>query len=126
MNNITISGNLTADATVRTTGEGKKVANFTVAVRGNKEHTDFIRCVMFGPAVDYVEKYGKKGARAVVAGSLHIGSYEKDGNKIPTADVFVRDIELTAKPAKADEAEVSAPSEDFAIMEDDVEELPFN
>ena len=115
MNNINISGNLTADATVRTTGEGKKVANFTVAVRGNKEHTDFIRCVMFGPAIDYVEKYGKKGARAVVAGSLHIGSYEKDGVKMPTADVFVRDIELNAKFEKAD-----APAEDA-----EPEELPF-
>ena len=126
MNNITISGNITADATIR--GNEKKAANFTVAVKGYGDHTDFIRCTAFGPAAEYVEKYGKKGVKAVVNGSLHIGSYEKDGNKVPTAEVYVQSVELTSKTsAKAENAtaETAAPAEAFAEVDDDCE-LPFN
>jgi single-strand DNA-binding protein len=111
-----------ADATIRGTDD-KKVANFTVAVRGRGEHTDFIRCTVFGKSVDYVEKYAKKGSKAEVSGSLHIGSYEKDGSKISTAEIYVREVNLSAKtPAKADEA----PANDFAPVEDEDDELPFN
>lgn len=123
MNYINITGNLTADATIRGTDD-KKVANFTVAVRGRNDHTDFIRCTVFGKSVDYVEKYGKKGTKAAVAGSLHIGSYEKDGNKVSTAEIYVREVELTGKaPAKTEE---ETPTNDFAPVEDEDNELPFN
>jgi single-strand DNA-binding protein len=122
MNNINITGNIVADATIRGTDD-KKVANFTVAVRGRGEHTDFIRCTVFGKSVDYVEKYAKKGSKAEVSGSLHIGSYEKDGAKVSTAEIYVREVNLTAKaPAKAEDA----PANDFAPVEDEDNELPFN
>ena len=124
MNTITISGNLTADATIRSAND-KPVANFTVAVRGYGDHTDFVRCTAFGKSAEYLEKYGKKGSKAVVNGSLHIGSYEKDGNKIPTAEIYVQNVELVSKnTAKADE-EVDAAPAGFSEVDDD-EELPFN
>jgi single-strand DNA-binding protein len=123
MNSINITGNLTADAIIR--GTDKKVANFTVAVRGMKEHTDFIRCTAFGKTAEYLEKYGKKGAKAAVGGSLHISSYEKDGNKIPTAEIYVNNVELFNNNKPADK-EDSAPVDGFVEMPDDDEVLPFN
>ena len=124
MNSVNIIGNLTSAPTIRGNAD-KKVATFTVAVRGNKEHTDFIRCTAFGKTAEIVEKYATKGVRAGVAGSIHVGSYEKDGNKVTTTEVYVNNIELFGnKPA--DKADATAPAGGFEELPDDDEVLPFN
>lgn len=106
MNIVNIIGNLCSDPAIRNTSNNKKIANFTVAVRGTKEHTDFIRCVAFGRNAEYVEKYGKKGGKIIVSGSLHVDSYvNKEGNRVNTADVYVNDVELTSLTAKQAMAE---------------------
>lgn len=120
MNNINISGNIVAKPVIR--GNDKKVANFTVAVRGYGDHTDFIRCVAFNKAAEYLEANADKGDKIVVNGSLHIGSYEKDGNKVNTAEVYARSVELTKRAANTEAAE-AAPMEELA---DEDAELPFN
>lgn len=120
MNNINITGNITAKPVIR--GTEKKAANFTVAVRGRGEHTDFIRCVAFGKTAEYLEKNADKGDKVAVAGSLHIDSYEKDGVKVPTAEVYCNNVELSKKMAKA-EADAAPEMEELA---DEEAELPFN
>ena len=122
MNSVNIIGNLVSDPIIR--GTDKKVANFTVAVRGNKEHTDFIRCTAFGKTAEIVEQYYKKGARVGVVGSIHVGSYEKDGNKVTTTEVYANNVELLS--GKATEKAESAPPADFTELPDDDEVLPFN
>ena len=114
MNSVNISGNLVSAPTVR--GTDKKVASFTVAVRANKEHTDFVRCAAFGKTAEYLEKYASKGDRIAVSGSLHVGSYEKDGQKVTTNEVYANNVELIGGKAGAKD---TAPAE-----EEDA--LPFN
>ena len=127
MNTINITGNMTTAPVMRASGD-KKVANFTVAVSGYGEHTDFIRCVAFGKTAEYLEKNADKGIRVAVTGSLHTDSYtNKDGQKVNTCDVYVRNVELTKKatPAESAPVEAEAPA-DFEELAGDDEALPFN
>lgn len=93
LNCITIMGRLTRDPELRRTGSGIAVASFTVAVdrdfaQDGKKETDFIDCVAWRQAGEFVSKYFKKGSMIVVKGRLQIRSWnDKDGNKRKTAEV---------------------------------------
>ena len=97
LNHITIMGRLTRDPELRRTGSGIAVTSFTVAVdrdyksgSGNEKEVDFIDCVAWRQAGEFVGKYFTKGRMIVVSGSLQIrGWTDKDGNKRRTAEVNV-------------------------------------
>lgn len=94
-NTVILMGRLTADPDVRyTQGESPtSVARYTLAVdkvkNGNHE-ADFIRCVAWGKAAEFAQKYLSKGMKIAIAGELHTGSYtNKEGQKVNTVDVYV-------------------------------------
>lgn len=93
LNCITIMGRLTRDPELRRTGNGIAVASFTVAVdrdfsQDGKKETDFIDCVAWRQAGEFVSKYFRKGSMIVVKGRLQIRNWnDKDGNKRKTAEV---------------------------------------
>lgn len=93
LNCITIMGRLTRDPELRRTGNSNAVASFTVAVdrdfsQDGKKETDFIDCVAWRQAGEFVSKYFKKGSMIVVKGRLQIRNWnDKDGNKRKTAEV---------------------------------------
>lgn len=98
MNNVNLIGRLTADPEIRTANNKDKtqIANFTLAIdRVGGEDADFIRCVAFGRAAEFVEDYFTKGQRVGVTGRIQTGSYEnKDGQKIYTTDVIVEHLDF--------------------------------
>ena len=94
LNHITIMGRLTRDPELRHTGSGIAVASFTVAVdrdrapEGQERETDFIDCVAWRGAGEFVSKYFTKGSMFVVSGRLQIrGWTDKEGNKRRSAEV---------------------------------------
>ena len=93
LNCITIMGRLTRDPELRRTGNGIAVASFTVAVdrdfaQDGKKETDFIDCVAWRQAGEFVSKYFRKGSMIVVKGRLQIRNWnDKDGNKRKTAEI---------------------------------------
>ncbi len=95
LNHITIMGRLVRDPELRRTGSGIAVASFTVAVDrdfggrdGGEKETDFIDCVAWRQAGEFVSKYFTKGRMIVVSGRLQIRSWtDKEGNKRRTAEV---------------------------------------
>jgi len=97
LNHITIMGRLTRDPELRRTGSGIAVTSFTVAVdrdyksgSSNEKEVDFIDCVAWRQAGEFVAKYFTKGRMIVVSGALQIRSWtDKDGNKRRTAEVNV-------------------------------------
>lgn len=124
LNQITIMGRLTRDPEVRYTKSSTPVASFTLAVErdfGEKE-TDFIDCVAWKAAADFVSKYFHKGSMAVVTGSLQIRDWQdKEGNKRRTAEVIARNIYFGE--SKKTSSDASAP-----VMEElpnDDGDLPF-
>ena len=111
MNTVNLFGRMTDKAVIRNAND-KKVANFTVAVNGMKDHTDFIRCVAFGNTAAYLEKFGDKGTQISVVGHIHTDSYEKDGQRIYTTEVYVSNLELV-KTNKVSVQEVEVQDEDL-------------
>ena len=93
LNTIIIQGRIVRDPELRRTGNGIAVASFTVAVdrdfsQDGKKETDFIDCVAWRQAGEFVSKYFKKGSMIVVKGRLQIRNWnDKDGNKRRTAEV---------------------------------------
>ena len=135
LNTITIMGRLTADPELRRTGNGAAVTSFTLAVdrdfsdraTGEKE-TDFIDCVAWRSAAEFVQKHFTKGRMAVAIGRLQIRNWnDKEGNKRRSAEVvadrvYFGDSKKDSFPA-ADP--VGFPSEQDFPVTDDESELPF-
>lgn len=141
MNKAILIGRMVRDAEIRwNQGENQTcIARFTLAVnrkyarQGDKD-ADFINCVAFSKTAEFLEKYGKKGVKFVVEGSIQTGSYtNKDGNKVYTTDVAVQSVEFAESKTSTQNnnaaptpAQASAIPNDFIkIDEIDDEELPF-
>ena len=150
LNHIVLMGRLTRDPELRRTQSGTAVASFTIAVDrdysskddGSKE-TDFVDIVAWRSTADFVSRYFSKGRMAVVSGRLQMRKWEdKNGNKRTSSEVVAdsvyfgdskRDTDngssnessYASHAAAAPAAPADPPAKDFALLEDDEEELPF-
>lgn len=97
MNQIMLQGRLVKDPVIsnvkKTDGEQTK-ATYRLAVGrdvkvGGNAQVDYINCIAFGNKANFAAQYLQKGIMVVVVGRLQTGSYEKDGKKIYTSDVWV-------------------------------------
>lgn len=129
MNRWTGIGRITRDPDIRQSGE-TKIARYTLAVdrRNKQDGADFIPCVCFGKAADFVEKYLQKGMKIAVEGRIQTGSYEKNGQKVYTTDIIVDSHEFVESRSEAQPEKKPAPGgiEGFMSIPDAMtEELPF-
>ncbi len=138
LNHITIMGRLTKDPELRRTGSGVAVTSFTLAVDrdfGKEEkETDFIDCVAWRQAGEFVSKYFSKGRMAVVSGRLQIRPWtDKDGNKRKTAEVVADNVYFGDSKSETGSNytgfipndKVPEPTQNFAVLDDDDAQLPF-
>ena len=147
MNKVVLMGRLTADPDVRYSNNGDNqlaIARYTLAVdrrfkRDGEPTADFIRCVAFGRAGEFAEKYFHKGIKIAVDGRIQTGSYQnKDGQTVYTTEVVVENQEFAESKASSDNAGFqpqpaatapTAPAGDgFMNIPDSVDDsgLPFN
>ena len=142
MNKVILMGRLVRDPDVKYANGGNSgqmcIASYTLAVdrRFRKEGeatADFLRCVSFGKAGEFAEKYFKQGTKVAVTGRLQTGSYtNKEGQKVYTTDIIVEEQEFAeSKGNSADnkipEAPVPSPeSMQFIKIPEGLEnDLPF-
>lgn len=99
LNHVALQGRLTRDPDLRRTASGTAVASFTLAVdrdiaaQDGTRKTDFIDCVAWRGAGEFVSKYFHKGSAAVVSGRLELRDWtDKDGTKRRSAEVNVASI----------------------------------
>ena len=134
MKKISIIGNITKDAEVRSFEGNKSVINFDVAVNerfkdknGQKvERTSFIRCAMWRENTS-IAQYLTKGTKLYVEGSPDADAYvNKEGKAVGNLKINVREIEFLggAKKTETQDSNTNAPAEDSATaaVNDD---LPF-
>jgi single-strand DNA-binding protein len=90
VNKVILLGNLGKDPEVRAIDNGRKVARFTLATtesyrnqQGERvDQTEWHNVVFWGPVVDVIEKYLKKGNQVYIEGKISNRSYDdKDGVK---------------------------------------------
>jgi single-strand DNA-binding protein len=95
MNVVVLVGNLTDNIEIKTTDKGTKYTKFTLAVRQDKEKTNFIRCLAFNTTAEMLAKFVSKGVKVGVEGILQTNDYtNKEGNKVYGMDVLVDHITL--------------------------------
>jgi single-strand DNA-binding protein len=102
VNKIILVGNVGQDPDIHETGNGTKVAHFSLATNrrttGNgeepQERADWHRLTLWNRLAQFAQDYVAKGDRVYVEGRLEYDSYERDGVTIPTADVNVRELVL--------------------------------
>jgi single-strand DNA-binding protein len=139
MNKVFLIGRLVKEADLRYTKNGKAVAVFTIAVNRNKEQTDFIRITAFNKTAENVANYLQKGSLVAIDGTIVTGSYEKNGQRIYTTDIWANTVQFLEPKGKGsgeqkdantgqNQANTSAyddPFADSSISVDDMSDLPF-
>lgn len=131
LNRIVIMGRMVRDPELRRTNSGTAVASFTLAVDrdmknqdGNRE-TDFIDCVAWKGAAEFVSKYFGKGRMVVVEGRLQIRDWtDKNGNKRRSAEVVVGSVYFGDSKNNVTEQQ-SVNNQEFEEINEEDDSLPF-
>ena len=101
VNKVILVGNLGRDPEIRTTNDGTKVANLSLATSENwrdrntgerRERTEWHRVVIFNDRlVDVVEKYLNKGSKIYIEGQLQTRKWtDRDGQERYTTEVVLQ------------------------------------
>lgn len=76
MNSVILQGRLGKDPAPKTTGSGKSVLNFSIAVNTNKDNPPiWVDCSAWEKTADVISEYFKKGDGIIVMGSLREESW---------------------------------------------------
>ena len=98
MNLFNFTGNLGKDAEVKHLQSGTALCEFSVAVKsgyGDKEKTNWVRCVMFGKKAEgQLPQYLRKGTQVAVSGELELQEWEGANGKGAALAVTVQNIDL--------------------------------
>lgn len=101
INRVVLTGRLTRNPDLRTTGSGISVATFTLAV--DRQYTDaqgkrgaeFISCVIWRKAAENFCKFTSKGSLVGVDGRIQTRNYNNaDGQKVYVTEVIVDNFAL--------------------------------
>lgn len=97
MNNVCLVGRLTKDPELRSTGTGKEVASFSIAVQkkfkpkdGGKD-ADFFNCTVWEQGARYLDQYAAKGNRVSVTGRIENRQYEANDGTMRTVTEIIAD-----------------------------------
>ncbi|TLM78949.1 MAG: single-stranded DNA-binding protein [Actinobacteria bacterium] len=103
INRVMISGNLTRDGELRSTGGGMSVLSLRVAVNDSRKNQstgeweeipNYVGVVIFGKRADSLGRYLTKGTKVAVEGKLRYSEWEKDGQKHSKLEVVADEIEF--------------------------------
>ena len=101
MNKVLLIGRLTKDPELRYSQSGTAIANFTLAVnrqftnQDGQREADFINCVAWSKAAEFVAQYFKKGQQMALEGHLQVRSYDgNDGQRRWATEVVTERIEF--------------------------------
>ena len=106
MTNICVMvGRLTKDPIVKTTGNQKSVANFSLAVDRDRKvegqpTADFFNVVVWGASATACGNYLHKGSLVCVSGTLQTRSYDKDGHKNYVTEIIAEKVDFLEPKAK--------------------------
>lgn len=107
INNVTLTGRLTAEPEIRYTSNGTPVTTFTLAVNRNfesEQEADFIRMIAWNKRAEIIADYLTKGSLIGVEGSIRTRSWEdEDGEWHNITEVEVRQLTFLEYKKNSDE-----------------------
>ena len=135
VNRVILVGNLGRDPEVRFTANGRALARFSLATTerwtdqdGNKqERTAWHNIVVWGKQAETCGQYLSKGRQVFIEGSIRSRQYEdKDGNKRSITEIVARDVRFLGGGRAPQEAAVSAPlGEEAVVAPAEEDDIPF-
>jgi len=140
INKVILMGRLTRNPEVRYTSTNKPVCSFDVAVAsgyGDSQKTDFINCIAWNKAAEFLGKYFNKGMMVIVGGRISTRTWEgKDGKKNYVTEVIANELDFGETKKARDEyngysrpkQQNSTPqkaADDFEVLDDLPNDLPF-
>lgn len=88
INRVILIGNVGKDPEIKTTQDGKMIANFSIGITETwkekatgekKQKTEWVNVSAFGNIVQIVDLYVKKGTKVYIEGKIQTTKYDKDG-----------------------------------------------
>lgn len=142
VNKVIIIGNLTADPDIRQTGDGKPIANLSVATNETwkdrntgerKEKSEFHRVVIFSEGLAKIaEQYLHKGSKVYIEGQLQTRKWQdQSGNDRYTTEIVISGFTgtLTMLDSKKDgtgAGDYPSPSTQSTLTQGEMnDEIPF-
>ena len=108
INEVVISGRLTANAVLKRIASGSAVCSFTIASNRSRlvnqqwqEETSFIAVELWGAAAERWAPRLLKGTPATISGSLLQQRWEKDGHKYSRLLLSARNVQVFASSPNA-------------------------
>lgn len=121
VNKVILVGNVGKDPEVRYLDKNVAVANFTLATTDRAyttqngiqvpERTEWHNIVAWRNWAEISEKYIRKGTQLYIEGKIQTRSWEKDGIKRYTTEIYVDNIQLLGKKPENKEGVVTAVAE---------------
>ena len=134
INRVNISGNLTRDPELRSTGGGTQVLSFGVAVNDRRRNQqtgewedvpNFVDCVVFGARAEPLSRYLSKGSKVAIEGKLRYSSWEtKEGQRRSKLEVVVDEVEFLSSRNQATAPQQTAPAPQYGAPQQ-VQQAPY-
>jgi len=101
INVVALEGRLTRPPEIRKTESGVSVMQFSIAVprrfkKENQPEADFINCVAWKQAADFLGSYAHQGDMISLQGRMQSRSYEKDGKRVFIQEVICEAVSIVA------------------------------
>lgn len=137
VNKVILVGNLGKDPEIRSIDANRRVANFSLATsetyknqQGEKvTQTEWHNIVYYGPVVDVIEKYVKKGNQIYVEGRIRNRSYDdKEGIKRYITEIIGDNLRLLGGAPKSGEngnGQQNGAYEQPVMSDNAADDLPF-
>lgn len=135
-NKVMLGGRLVAEPELKQTPNGIPVCSFSLAVnrKANRQETDFISCVAWRQAAEFLNRYFHKGSSVFIVGAIQTRTWTDSNNqKRTTVEIVVEEINFVdgkgdSKPSASAEASAFTQSTDESNTMDELEvddTLPF-
>lgn len=136
INRVVISGNLTRDPELRSTGSGTSVLRLGVAVNDRRknqqtgeweEFPNFIDVTVFGARGEALSRFLSKGSKVAIEGKLRWSQWETaQGDKRSSIEVIADEIEFLSPRDSSSGGRTASPAPAASAPADDLEEeIPF-
>lgn len=133
INRVVVSGNLTRDPELRSTGSGMSILKMGIAVNDRRKNQqtgewedvpNFFDVTVFGSRGESLSRFLTKGSKIAVEGKLRWRQWETpEGDKRSAVEIIADDIEfLSARNAGGGEypAPSASPAPEAPVFEDDI------
>lgn len=144
INKVILVGNVGQDPEIRTTSDGREIANFLLATteswkdKGSgekKDKTEWHRIVVFSQGlVGVIKNYVKKGSKLYIEGQLQTRKWtDNQGIEKYTTEIVLQNYNSTlqifdsahTKPNKHQEEKQNGYQKEQTISLDELDEIPF-